>query len=394
MPSGELTLMELLIIISLLLWLSQYFVSRRVKIYERPALTNEGGISLPRVSIVIPVRKEKASGIEKTLESILLQKYPRNLLDVLIIVDEDDKETLRNAQGVISRFTGLLNIRLVVNHDLRVRLKSSAMNTALRHVTSNIVGFYDADDVFPSDQVLNAVLLMMERGYVAVGTRVYRFRSNVLGRLMYLETMIWYNAVIPFLKVTTGLIPLSGEGLFIRKDVVGSIPHSMAEDSLLSMKLIRQGFKVGLLDSYVYELAPSGLLSFMKQRIRWNKGYAQNLVLMMRQGINPSYLVRLLSFYLIMIIPSALIVVSSLGAMVITYMALINGGGPWTPILQLVIIMVASEFIALYVIRDFIRESMYMLESSILLPIYWLLVGALAVASPLVPIGHWLKTER
>ncbi len=88
---------------------------------------------------------------------------------------------------------------------------------------------------------------------------------------MYLESMVWYNAVIPFLKSTIKITPLSGEGLFIRKDVIDSIPLSLAEDALLSLKLSSHGYSVGLLDSYVYELAPVNIISFIRQRIRWNK---------------------------------------------------------------------------------------------------------------------------
>lgn len=248
--------LEILMIVGTLLWAIQYIVSRRVHAYEKPSLKNAQVENLPKVSIVLPVYKERRQSIEKTLDSILSQNYPKNLLEVLIVVDKDDTQTLNEALKAAERFLSSLNIKMVINENAGLRLKAIAMNTAMKHAGGLIIGFYDADDVFPSDQVLNAVLLMMERNYAAVGTRVYRFRSSVLGGLMYLESIVWYNAIIPFLRSTVKITPLSGEGLFIRKDLVDSIPQSMAEDALLSLKLSSRGYSVGLLDSYVYELRP------------------------------------------------------------------------------------------------------------------------------------------
>ncbi|WP_243676021.1 glycosyltransferase [Vulcanisaeta distributa] len=269
------TILEVLIVIGTSLWALQYLVSRKTHAYEKPMLINAQVENLPKVSIVLPVYKERRQSIEKTLDSISSQNYPKTLLEVLIVIDKDDVRTLNEALKATEKFLGSLNIKLIINEKTGRRLKAVAMNTAIRHAGGLIIGFYDADDMFPRDQVLNAVLLMLERNYAAVGTRVYRFRDSVLGGLMYLESIVWYNAIIPFLKSTVKITPLSGEGLFIRKDLVDSIPQSMAEDALLSLKLSSRGYSVGLLDSYVYELAPVNIISFIKQRIRWNKGYAQ-----------------------------------------------------------------------------------------------------------------------
>ncbi|WP_243679461.1 hypothetical protein [Vulcanisaeta souniana] len=53
---------------------------------------------------------------------------------------------------------------------------------------------------------------------------MYRYRDSVLGGLMYLESIIWYNAIVPFLRTTIKVTPLSGEGLFIRRDAVDFVP--------------------------------------------------------------------------------------------------------------------------------------------------------------------------
>ncbi|ADN50229.1 glycosyltransferase [Vulcanisaeta distributa] len=387
-------ILEILIIIGTSLWAIQYGVSRRVHAYEKPSLKNAQVENLPKVSIVLPVYKERRQSIEKTLDSILSQNYPKNLLEVLIVVDKDDTQTLNEALKAAERFLSSLNIKMVINENAGRRLKAIAMNTAMKHAGGLIIGFYDADDVFPSDQVLNAVLLMMERNYAAVGTRVYRFRSSVLGGLMYLESIVWYNAIIPFLRSTVKITPLSGEGLFIRKDLVDSIPQSMAEDALLSLKLSSRGYSVGLLDSYVYELAPVNIISFIRQRIRWNKGYAQNFVLIFKQGIQLSYAFRVLALYVLIALPSALLLISIIGFIAVAYMAVIVKVFTLGSLYQLMLAMMISEVVVLYLMRDFINESMNMGRAIILLPAYWLLLGTVTITSPLMPVNNWLKTAR
>ncbi|ADY01887.1 Glycosyl transferase, family 2 [Vulcanisaeta moutnovskia 768-28] len=387
-------ILEILIIIGTSLWAIQYLVSRRIHTYERPTLTNTQVESLPKVSIVLPVYKERRQSIEKTLDSISSQNYPKNLLEVLIVVDRDDTHTLNEALKAVGKFLSSLDVKMVINENSGRRLKAVAMNTAMKYAGGLIIGFYDADDVFPNDQVLNAILLMIERNYAAVGTRVYRFRSSVLGGLMYLESIVWYNAIIPFLRSTVRITPLSGEGLFIRRDIVDSIPQSMAEDALLSLRLTSRGYSVGLLDSYVYELAPVNIISFIRQRIRWNKGYAQNLVLIFKQGVQLNYALRVLILYILIALPPALLFISAVGFIAVTYMVVITKVYALASLYQLVLAMVISEIVVLYLMRDFINESMNMGKAVVLLPIYWLLLGTVTITSPLVPINNWLKTTR
>ncbi|WP_054857012.1 glycosyltransferase [Vulcanisaeta sp. JCM 16159] len=394
MAVNVVTILEVLIVIGTSLWALQYLVSRKTHAYEKPMLINAQVENLPKVSIVLPVYKERRQSIEKTLDSISSQNYPKTLLEVLIVIDKDDVRTLNEALKATEKFLGSLNIKLIINEKTGRRLKAVAMNTAIRHAGGLIIGFYDADDMFPRDQVLNAVLLMLERNYAAVGTRVYRFRDSVLGGLMYLESIVWYNAIIPFLKSTVKITPLSGEGLFIRKDLVDSIPQSMAEDALLSLKLSSRGYSVGLLDSYVYELAPVNIISFIKQRIRWNKGYAQNFVLILRQGIQWSYAFRVLALYILIALPSALLLISVIGFIAVAYMTVIGRVFTLGSLYQLVLAMIVSEVVVLYLMRDFINESMNIGRAIILLPAYWLLLGTVTITSPLMPINNWLKTNR
>jgi len=394
MLASTITLLEALVLIGTVLWITQYSISRRAHAYERPSSVNQQINQLPKVSIIIPAYREKRQSIEKTLDSLSSQNYPRNLMEVLVVVDRDDVHTLNETLKAVETFLNSLNIKVIINENAGRRLKAIAINNAMKHVSGSIVGIYDADDVFPRDQVLNAVLLMMEKNYAAVGTRVYRFRNTVLGSLMYLESLVWYNAIVPFLRTTVKITPLSGEGLFIRRDVVTSIPESMAEDALLSLELSRRGYGIGLLDSYVYELAPLNIASFIRQRIRWNKGYAQNFLLILRQGVRAGYVLRILVMYVLIALPPALLIVSAVGFATVVYMTIIVKAFTMDVIYQLILAILLSELVVLYLIRDYVHESMSMGRAFVLLPIYWFLLGTVTITSPFIPINNWLKTTR
>ena len=394
MLASTITLLEALVLIGTVLWITQYSISRRAHAYERPSSVNQQINQLPKVSIIIPAYREKKQSIEKTLDSLSSQNYPRNLMEVLVVVDRDDVHTLNETLKAVETFLNSLNIKVIINENAGRRLKAIAINNAMKHVSGSIVGIYDADDVFPRDQVLNAVLLMMEKNYAAVGTRVYRFRNTVLGSLMYLESLVWYNAIVPFLRTTVKITPLSGEGLFIRRDVVTSIPESLAEDALLSLELSRRGYGIGLLDSYVYELAPLNIASFIRQRIRWNKGYAQNFLLILRQGVRAGYVLRILVMYVLIALPPALLIVSAVGFATVVYMTIIVKAFTMDVIYQLILAILLSELVVLYLIRDYVHESMSMGRAFVLLPIYWFLLGTVTITSPFIPINNWLKTTR
>ncbi len=115
MQDSVITALEVLIMIGTALWAVQYFVSRRVHAYEKPTSVNMQVENLPKVSIVLPVYRERKQSIEKTLDSVSSQNYPKNLLEVLIVIDKDDVNTFNEALRAAGRFLSSLNIKVITN---------------------------------------------------------------------------------------------------------------------------------------------------------------------------------------------------------------------------------------------------------------------------------------
>jgi len=375
----------LLITLGFTILLTQYLISRKTQIYEK--VNDISSIQLPKISIIIPIYRESLSSITNTLESISKQNYPKHLMNVFLIVEADDySEDVVNE--LLSRYSSL-NIKIIKHSIPRGcrRLKAKAINYAFNYTDTEIVGIYDADNIFPSDQVLNAVLLLMSKNYVAIGTRVYRFRNGLLGTLTLIESYIWHNITIPFMKYILGLIPLSGEGLFIRRDIVKEIPETLAEDSILAFNLQLNGYKVGLLDSYVFEKAPIDLINFIKQRIRWYRGYLENLMHILKCRVKSSSRFKIVMLYLLITLPLASIFVSLILILVDIYIY-------FNHINAIVIFTLLS---LTYIVATLIIKYLVYLsdnKSLMMLSLYWFFIAVVALISVIIPIKSWLKTQR
>ncbi len=59
-------------------------------------------------------------------------------------------------------------------------------------------------------------------------------------------------------------------------------PFNVTEDADLGMRLVRSGYRCAMIPSTTYEEAPRHLMSWLRQRTRWLKGYVQTWLVHMR----------------------------------------------------------------------------------------------------------------
>jgi len=286
--SLEMVLLSTYLGFSALIWVAIYSVSRERGSYEKPSQTsNEHSGRQHRVSILVPLYMEKPGSIMKTVSSIAKQRYSKDLYEVWLIVEEEDQETLRGAEKALEflRSRGV-DARIYIVKGGRSS-KARALNQVIDRVSGSIIAVYDADDSFDENQLEEAVRLMSSRGYDALGVRVYRYGEGVLGKMIYIDTVIWFDLIINALRKAGFHVPLSGEGLYIKKEVLerlGGFPEKLAEDAYLSLLLFEKGYRIGLLDSYVEEAAPLDITSHIRQRIRWYRGHLECLARILIYG--------------------------------------------------------------------------------------------------------------
>jgi cellulose synthase/poly-beta-1,6-N-acetylglucosamine synthase-like glycosyltransferase len=243
---------------------------------------------LPTVSIMVALYKESdiAARLVRRLGRL---DYPRDLLDILLVVEEDDKLTrtaLRHAD--LPPW-----MRIVVTPRGRVKTKPRALNFALTQCRGSIVGVYDAEDAPEPDQIRKVVTRFHQRGpQVACLQGVLDFYNptrNWLSRCFTIEYATWFRVILPGLQRLGLPLPLGGTTLFFRREVLEKLggwdAHNVTEDADLGMRLVRHGYRTEVIATTTYEEANCVALPWVKQRSRWVKGYMMTYLTHMRDPV-------------------------------------------------------------------------------------------------------------
>ena len=113
------------------------------------ALAEEAARRLPCISILVPLHREPDIAGPLTARLARLD-YPRELLDICLVVEADDHATLDAlAAADLPRW-----MRVIPVPDGQPRTKPRAMNYALNFTRGTIVGVYDAEDAPAPDQLM------------------------------------------------------------------------------------------------------------------------------------------------------------------------------------------------------------------------------------------------
>jgi cellulose synthase/poly-beta-1,6-N-acetylglucosamine synthase-like glycosyltransferase len=241
--------------------------------------------ALPVVSVMVALYREAdiAARLVRRLERL---DYPRDLLDIVLVVEETDRLT-RNALAAAALPPWM---RVVAVPDGPVRTKPRALNYALDLCRGSIIGVYDAEDAPEPAQIRKVVQHFRQAGpNVACLQGVLDFynpQANPMARCFALEYAGWFRVVLPGLARLGMPVPLGGTTLFFRREVLerlgGWDAHNVTEDADLGMRLARRGYVTELVDTVTREEACCHPWPWVKQRSRWIKGYMMTLAVHMR----------------------------------------------------------------------------------------------------------------
>ena len=231
---------------------------------------------LPSVSILVPLYRERAIA-ERLIGRLNRIDYPRELLDICLVVEADDTVTCDTLESI--RLPA--HIRQIVVPHSTLKTKPRALNYALDFCRGTIVGVYDAEDAPAPDQIHRVVARFHERGPdVACLQGVldfYNARTNWISRCFTIEYAAWFRVLLPGLARLGLVVPLGGTTLFFRRDVLNELggwdAHNVTEDADLGVRLARRGYRTELIETVTEEEANCRLWPWIKQRSRWLKGY-------------------------------------------------------------------------------------------------------------------------
>lgn len=242
-------------------------------------------IRKPGVSIMVPLYREPAIA-PRLVRRLGALSYPRELLDVMIVVEEDDQVT----REALARSALPSWMRVIPVPDSKLRTKPRALNYALNFARGSIVGVYDAEDAPASDQILRVVEHFARGGPdLACVQGVLDYvnpRTNWLSRCFTIEYAAWFRMILPGLARLGFVVPLGGTTLFFRRDILEELggwdAHNVTEDADLGLRLARHGYRTDLLATVTMEEANCRTWPWIKQRSRWLKGYAMTYAVHMR----------------------------------------------------------------------------------------------------------------
>ncbi|MCK0166018.1 glycosyltransferase [Jannaschia sp. S6380] len=240
----------------------------------RPA--EESARKLPCVTILVPLHREPDIAGPLT-ERLSRLDYPRELLDICLVVEEGDTET----RDALARTTLPCWMRVIPVPDGHPRTKPRAMNYALNFARGEIVGIYDAEDAPAPDQ-----LLKVAGRFRAAPARVaclqgvldyYNPTRNWMSRCFTIEYASWFRLMLPGIARMGLVVPLGGTTLFFQREALEQVggwdAHNVTEDADLGVRLARRGYRTELLPTTTLEEANASPLAWIKQRSRWMKGY-------------------------------------------------------------------------------------------------------------------------
>jgi cellulose synthase/poly-beta-1,6-N-acetylglucosamine synthase-like glycosyltransferase len=244
------------------------------------------GADLPVYSLLVPLyREETVAG--QLVAAIDALDYPRERLDVLLIVEEDDAATLE----AVHRARPGPHMRVIVVPDGSPRTKPRALAYGLGFARGSHVVVYDAEDQPEPDQLRKALAAFAgggpRLGCVQAHLNIYNPRASWLTRHFTLEYTALFDGILPALERHGLPVLLGGTSNHFPRTVLDAVggwdPYNVTEDADLGLRLARRGYRVGVLPSTTWEEAPERADVWLGQRTRWLKGWMQTYLVHMRR---------------------------------------------------------------------------------------------------------------
>jgi len=243
---------------------------------------------LPVYTILVPAYHE-AQVIARTIAALENLDYPPERLDIRLLLEEDDFQTIaaaRLASSALPREVVLISKGLP-------RTKPKACNVGLLGAKGELVTIYDAEDRPEPLQLRRAVAAFRRLPPLVACLQAklsyHNIHQNLLTRWFTAEYETWFSLMLPALARIGGPVPLGGTSMHIPRAILEAIgawdPFNVTEDADLGVRLQRLGYEVAVLDSTTLEEANSDVVNWVRQRSRWYKGYLQTWLVHMRQPV-------------------------------------------------------------------------------------------------------------
>lgn len=360
---------------------------------------------LPTYTIWIPLYKE-ANMLPRLVESINNLWYPKEKLQVILLLEEMDMETRAEValMDLDPWFEVLVAPKIYIKGTKIIfKGKPKALNLGLEQARGAFSVIYDAEDRPEPDQLLKAVAAFRAsaENVACVQARLFFWNkdSSWVARFYWTEYIIHFEWVLPALAKLGLIPPLGGTSNHFRTDVLRKIainpdllpeggkgiggwdPYNVTEDAELAGALALNGYRVVMINSVTYEEATAKLRIADPQRRRWLKGYLQTGLAYTRRPIRTARQMgffKWFSYILLMLgTPISLLLNPIMWGLTITYFVtrspLIESWFPAPLFYTGIALTVVGNLLLFYqlVIACLHREGYGTVKYLLLTPVWW-----------------------
>ncbi len=243
---------------------------------------------LPRYTVMVALYRE-APVVGQLLTCLDRLDWPRALLDIKLVCEEDDTETIA---ALLALQPGP-QFEIVTVPSIGPRTKPKALTYALPSARGEFLAIYDAEDRPHPQQLREAYLTFLKGPAELVCLQapliIANARQSPLSALFSLEYSALFRGLLPMLARRRMPLPLGGTSnhfkTAILKQVGGWDPYNVTEDADMGLRLYRLGYRSDVLTCQTLEDAPVDVSVWMAQRARWFKGWLQTWLVLMRDPV-------------------------------------------------------------------------------------------------------------
>ncbi|WP_082352354.1 glycosyltransferase family 2 protein [Rhizobium sp. AAP43] len=240
---------------------------------------------LPVYTVMVAIYRE-AAVVPQLLTALSALDWPKSLLDIKIVCEADDQETLAALQAAR---TGP-QFEVVAVPSSLPRTKPKALTYALAGARGEFLTIYDAEDR-PDPQQLREAYHTFRLGppdlaCLQAPLAIANGGESWISAIFALEYSALFRKLLPALGHHRLPMPLGGTSNHFKTQALvksgGWDPYNVTEDADLGMRLYRAGYRASTITSPTLEDAPTHFKVWLGQRTRWYKGWLQTWLVLMR----------------------------------------------------------------------------------------------------------------
>ncbi|MBO9703742.1 MAG: glycosyltransferase family 2 protein [Sporocytophaga sp.] len=234
----------------------------------------------PEVSFVVPCFNE-AEIIESKIKNSLELDYPKDKLKIIFITDGSNDGT----PEIVKQYENVLLL-----HEDQRGGKSAAENRAMKHVTSPIVIFSDANTILPTQTIKEIVKHYADplTGAVSGEKRIMSKEAETASSAG--EGVYWkYESFLKRMdSEMSTIVGAAGELFSFRKELFTELEtDTILDDFMLSMRIAEKGYRVVYEPkAYALETASASVREELKRKVRICAGGWQSMSRLM-SAMNP-----------------------------------------------------------------------------------------------------------